>query len=154
MVFSLCATTRGHGETLFVVGPSGVGKSLLLRELAYLDPFDSGAITLAGKSPSSGASPSTALWSATSTSRASSTRAPRLSFTTHSSSSRRSAAGNGVGRRSVLHWPLPLRSSPWFSFWTSPPRRSTRILLAGWRQCSRGAVQPLSGCLTTRSSSA
>ncbi|KAL4457598.1 hypothetical protein ABPG75_012463 [Micractinium tetrahymenae] len=39
------------GETLFVVGPSGVGKSLLLRELAYLDPFDSGSITLAGRTP-------------------------------------------------------------------------------------------------------
>lgn len=39
------------GETLFVVGPSGVGKSLLLRELACLDPFDSGSITLAGKAP-------------------------------------------------------------------------------------------------------
>ena len=31
--------TVKRGEILFVRGPSGVGKSLLLRALAYLDPI-------------------------------------------------------------------------------------------------------------------
>lgn len=39
-----------QGEILFVRGPSGVGKSLLLRSLAHLDPFDCGSIALDGKS--------------------------------------------------------------------------------------------------------
>jgi hypothetical protein len=39
-----------QGEVLFVRGPSGVGKSLLLRSLAHLDPFDCGSIELDGKS--------------------------------------------------------------------------------------------------------
>lgn len=39
------------GEVLFIKGPSGVGKTLLLRSLAALDPFDSGTLSLDGKSP-------------------------------------------------------------------------------------------------------
>lgn len=37
------------GECLGVAGPSGVGKTLLLRALARLDPLDEGALTLAGR---------------------------------------------------------------------------------------------------------
>jgi ABC-type polar amino acid transport system ATPase subunit len=36
------------GEIIAVVGPSGGGKSTLLRSLNYLEPFESGAITIAG----------------------------------------------------------------------------------------------------------
>jgi ABC-type iron transport system FetAB ATPase subunit len=39
------------GEVLFIKGPSGVGKTLLLRSLAALDPFDSGTLSLDGSSP-------------------------------------------------------------------------------------------------------
>ncbi len=35
-------------ETVAIVGPSGGGKSTLLRALNYLDPFDAGAVTIAG----------------------------------------------------------------------------------------------------------
>jgi ABC-type polar amino acid transport system ATPase subunit len=36
------------GETIAIVGPSGGGKSTLLRCLNYLEPFDEGEITIAG----------------------------------------------------------------------------------------------------------
>jgi polar amino acid transport system ATP-binding protein len=35
-------------ETIAIVGSSGGGKSTLLRALNYLDPFDAGAVTIAG----------------------------------------------------------------------------------------------------------
>ncbi len=38
----------GRGETIAVVGPSGGGKSTLLRCLNYLEAFDSGEIVIAG----------------------------------------------------------------------------------------------------------
>ncbi|HEY1549329.1 MAG TPA: amino acid ABC transporter ATP-binding protein [Kofleriaceae bacterium] len=38
----------GKGETIAVVGPSGGGKSTLLRCLNYLEPFDGGEIVIAG----------------------------------------------------------------------------------------------------------
>lgn len=40
-----------RGESLVVRAPSGAGKTLLLRLLAWLDPPEGGAVTLAGKSP-------------------------------------------------------------------------------------------------------
>jgi ABC-type polar amino acid transport system ATPase subunit len=36
------------GETIALVGPSGGGKSTLLRSLNYLEPFDAGAVKIAG----------------------------------------------------------------------------------------------------------
>ncbi len=38
IITSLTFTVK-RGEVIFVRGPSGVGKSLLLRALAYLDPI-------------------------------------------------------------------------------------------------------------------
>lgn len=38
----------GAGETIAIVGPSGGGKSTLLRCLNHLEPFDAGAIEIAG----------------------------------------------------------------------------------------------------------
>jgi ABC-type polar amino acid transport system ATPase subunit len=36
------------GETIAIVGPSGGGKSTLLRSLNYLEPFDAGEVEIAG----------------------------------------------------------------------------------------------------------
>jgi polar amino acid transport system ATP-binding protein len=40
--------TVEKAETIAIVGPSGGGKSTLLRALNYLDPFDAGTISIAG----------------------------------------------------------------------------------------------------------
>ncbi len=37
-----------EGETIVLIGPSGAGKSTLLRCLNYLEPFDAGAVAIAG----------------------------------------------------------------------------------------------------------
>lgn len=50
VLFSNISFSVKHGETLFIRGPSGVGKTLLLRSLAYLDPID-GGLTLDGQTP-------------------------------------------------------------------------------------------------------
>ena len=42
------SATVGKGETIAVVGPSGGGKSTLLRCLNYLEPFDAGEVEIAG----------------------------------------------------------------------------------------------------------
>ena len=39
VIISNLSFTVRSGDILFVRGPSGVGKSLLLRALAYLDPI-------------------------------------------------------------------------------------------------------------------
>jgi len=39
------------GERVVVRGPSGIGKSLLLRRLAWLDPWDEGDLQLDGRTP-------------------------------------------------------------------------------------------------------
>lgn len=53
LLHSGISLTVRSGDILFITGPSGVGKSLLLRSLAYLDPLDSdsGRLELNGKSP-------------------------------------------------------------------------------------------------------
>ncbi|KAG2481952.1 hypothetical protein HYH03_019085, partial [Edaphochlamys debaryana] len=43
--------TLEEGQVLFVRGPSGVGKSLLLRALAALDPVQGGTLLLHGSTP-------------------------------------------------------------------------------------------------------
>ncbi len=45
------------GETIAIVGPSGGGKSTLLRCLNYLEPFDEGTIEIAGTTLSPGMRP-------------------------------------------------------------------------------------------------
>jgi len=40
--------TVEKAETIAIVGPSGGGKSTLLRALNYLDPFDAGSVDIAG----------------------------------------------------------------------------------------------------------
>jgi len=47
-IFEGASVAVEEGEVLFVVGPSGSGKSLLLRALSALDPFD-GRISLDGR---------------------------------------------------------------------------------------------------------
>ena len=39
------------GETLIIRAPSGSGKTCLLRQIAWLDPLDSGELVLDGRSP-------------------------------------------------------------------------------------------------------
>ena len=40
--------TVDKAETIAIVGPSGGGKSTLLRAMNYLDPFDEGTVSIAG----------------------------------------------------------------------------------------------------------
>ena len=51
ILWSNISFTLRRGETLFIRGPSGVGKTLLLRALACLDPIQTGEISLEGKTP-------------------------------------------------------------------------------------------------------
>jgi putative ABC transport system ATP-binding protein len=45
------------GDRLAITGPSGAGKTLLLRAIALLDPLDAGAIQWKGQSPSGSSVP-------------------------------------------------------------------------------------------------
>jgi ABC-type polar amino acid transport system ATPase subunit len=47
-VLSDVSATVGKGETIAIVGPSGGGKSTLLRCLNYLETFDGGEVEIAG----------------------------------------------------------------------------------------------------------
>mmetsp|Transcript_7410 Transcript_7410/g.20931 ORF Transcript_7410/g.20931 Transcript_7410/m.20931 type:complete len:222 (-) Transcript_7410:104-769(-) len=51
VVLSDVSFSLAQKEVLFVRGPSGVGKSLLLRALAGLDPIQGGQLTFNGRSP-------------------------------------------------------------------------------------------------------
>ena len=51
ILYSNISFTLSQGETLFIRGPSGVGKTLLLRSLACLDPIEGGALFLDGQTP-------------------------------------------------------------------------------------------------------
>jgi len=50
LILSEVSATVGKGETIAIVGPSGGGKSTLLRCLNYLESFDGGEVDIAGVS--------------------------------------------------------------------------------------------------------
>ncbi|HUS32105.1 MAG TPA: ATP-binding cassette domain-containing protein, partial [Kofleriaceae bacterium] len=50
LVLSDVSANVGKGETIAIVGPSGGGKSTLLRCLNYLETFDGGEVDIAGVS--------------------------------------------------------------------------------------------------------
>jgi len=51
VLYSDISFTVRQGETLFIRGPSGAGKTLLLRSLSCLDPLDEGLLYLDSKTP-------------------------------------------------------------------------------------------------------
>ena len=51
-LFEDLSFSLGSGQTLAVLGPSGTGKSQLLRALAWLDPLEAGSVRLDGRIPS------------------------------------------------------------------------------------------------------
>jgi len=51
VLFSDLSLTVNRGEVVVVQAPSGAGKTLLLRLLAWLDPADAGSVELEGVSP-------------------------------------------------------------------------------------------------------
>jgi ABC-type iron transport system FetAB ATPase subunit len=51
ILFRDLSFTVDRGDTLVVHAPSGAGKTLLLRLLAWLDPPDDGGVTLEGRTP-------------------------------------------------------------------------------------------------------
>ncbi|KAI8467845.1 MAG: ciliary BBSome complex subunit 2 [Monoraphidium minutum] len=51
-VFSGISFSVSPGDVLFIRGPSGAGKTLLLRAVALLDPLQGGALRLRGQTPS------------------------------------------------------------------------------------------------------
>lgn len=51
VLFEALALSLAPGDRVAVRGPSGGGKTALLRALACLDPFHSGELTLDGKTP-------------------------------------------------------------------------------------------------------
>ncbi|WP_291424172.1 ATP-binding cassette domain-containing protein [Deinococcus sp.] len=57
LLFEGLSFSLAPGQRLMVVGPSGSGKSLLLRQLAGLDPLESGSITFRGTSQEAWALP-------------------------------------------------------------------------------------------------
>lgn len=51
VLFSGLCLAVAAGETVVVRGPSGTGKTLLLRALAWLDPLEGGTLRLDGRTP-------------------------------------------------------------------------------------------------------